>query len=129
MTPVMADFTEYMVSETLERFEKEEDPQGQGWQKLSPVTQEIRAKKKKWPGQILQVDGVLKNSTFGEYGPMNMAVCNNSEHAAIHNFGGQAGRGKKVTIPKREFLGFGEKDMQYLKESLKDWIVLGKVGG
>jgi len=32
-------------------------------------------------------------------------------YAAIHNFGGQAGRGKKVTIPKRPYFSDAVKDM------------------
>lgn len=39
--------------------------------------------------------------------------------AAIHQFGGQAGRGRKVTIPARPFLGFSTKDKQYALDVLR----------
>ncbi len=129
MKPVMADFSEYMMTETLEHFEKEEDPQGQGWQKLKPVTKALRARKKKWPGQILQVDALLKNSIHPAYRSHDMSLSSNQPHAAIHNFGGKAGRGEKVTIPKRQYLGFNADDIDYLEESIKGWMITGKVGG
>lgn len=134
MTPVMKDFAEHMVMETVEHFENEEDPQGNGWQQLSPVTEKLRGKANKWPGQILQMDGILRMSIQNhgaEWGKDSAGVSvggSNMKYAAIHNFGGMAGRGRKVEIPQRQFLGFNDDDIEYALDSIKDWIITGKVG-
>lgn len=129
MSPVMADYSEYMLGETMERFEKEEAPDGSGWQVLSDKTKELREKRGK-SGKKLQQDGILKNSIQREH-DMNSAglASTNVEYAAIQNFGGKAGRNHKVDIPAREYLGFNEDDIEYAKNSLEGWIVSGEVGG
>ena len=135
MRPVMADFSEHMVHETIEHFEKEEDPQGQGWQELSEVTEYLREKAGK-PGNILQVDGRLKGSIDNSNNSWDEtsvtitagAGATNLECAASHNFGGMAGRGRKVKIPKRQFLGFNNDDIKYLMDSVAGWVITAKVG-
>lgn len=42
--------------------------------------------------------------------------------AAIHQFGGQAGRGRKVTIPARPFLGFSEADKAGILAILSEYL-------
>jgi phage gpG-like protein len=37
-----------------------------------------------------------------------------------------AGPGRRVKIPKREFLGFSDADIKEFQETIKDWIVLGR---
>ena len=135
LSPVMADFSEHMVHETIEHFEKEEDPQGQGWQKLSEVTEDLREKAGK-SGNILQVDGRLKGSISNSNNSWDKTsvtvtagvAATNLEYAAIHNFGGMAGRGRKVKIPQRQFLGFNDDDIEYFTDSVARWIVTKKVG-
>lgn len=130
MSPVMFDFAEYMMNETMERFDREEAPDGTGWQELSDVTKALREKAGK-SGKILQQDGILRNSIHPDYDQNSAGLSvdgSNLEYAAIHNLGGKAGRGRKVTIPAREYLGFNEADIEYFKESVAGWVVTGKVG-
>lgn len=131
-SPVMDDFSEYMMSETMERFEKEEDPEGHGWQTLKPVTEAQRAKAGKWPGKILQVDGILKNSIQriwdGSSSGLTTGLAGSGlEYAAIHNEGGKAGRNRNTDIPRRQYLGFSDDDIAYFKRSLAGWLVTGRV--
>lgn len=42
--------------------------------------------------------------------------------AAIHQFGGQAGRNHKVTIPARPFLGFSAQDRQFILNKLREHL-------
>lgn len=42
---------------------------------------------------------------------------------AIHNFGGQAGRNHKVTIPKREYMGFSPTARREMVENVRAQVV------
>lgn len=42
---------------------------------------------------------------------------------AIHNFGGQAGRNHKVTIPKREYMGFSAAARREMVENVRAQVV------
>lgn len=53
---------------------------------------------------ILQDTGVLRDSIRAHPGRDSVTVGSVLEYAAIHQFGGMAGRGKKVRIPARPFL-------------------------
>ena len=61
-------------------------------------------------GKPLTDTGRLRGS-ISEYSDTDSAVVGtNSIYAAIHNFGGQAGRGRSVTIPQREFMTLTAQD-------------------
>ena len=49
-------------------------------------------------------------------------VGTNIIYAAIHNFGGQAGRNRKVTIPQREFLVLTNEDEQSLMDDVQEYF-------
>lgn len=44
------------------------------------------------------------------------------EYAAIQQFGGKAGRGLKVTIPARPFLGVSDSDEQMIVDTVSDYL-------
>jgi phage virion morphogenesis protein len=46
----------------------------------------------------------------------------NKVYAAIHHFGGPAGRGRKVTIPPRPYLGLSEADREEIRAILNDYL-------
>lgn len=48
-------------------------------------------------------------------------------YAAIHQFGGQAGRGKKVSIPARPYLLFQDEDVQYFGRLLNGYLMTGRL--
>ncbi|MDO8769539.1 MAG: phage virion morphogenesis protein [Burkholderiaceae bacterium] len=96
-----------LLSLTERAFEKEGDP-GK-WQKLAASTVKQRSKKGHWPGKMLQVStaglaaSVQPFSSSTEAG-IGAGSGRSAKYAAIHQFGGQAGRGKKSTIPARPYL-------------------------
>lgn len=49
-------------------------------------------------------------------------VGTNMVYAAIHNFGGMAGRNRKVRIPQREFLTLTNQDKQDLMDDVQDYF-------
>ena len=82
------------------------------WQPLAASTIAQREKHGTWPGKILQVSsGGLAADISTEVGSTFVRVGSGKEYAAIHQLGGEAGRGRKVHIPARPFLPFtGEPD-------------------
>ncbi|BBF84434.1 phage capsid and scaffold [Aquitalea magnusonii] len=128
LRPALLDFAEWAKAETDQRFADQADWHGQPWApnaeltlanylrnhggsknfkkdgKLSAAgTRRLAAKR------ILQVDGTLRRAAFSydatsdslRFGPWGNGL---DAYAAIQNFGGQAGRGLKVTIPMRQYL-------------------------
>ena len=111
------DVGELLVSSTLERFERGVDPEGNAW----PVS--IRAARE---GGKTLVDkgasGGLMGSILYEASPTMVIVGSDKIYAAIHQYGGQAGRGRKVTIPKRSYLGINDADRDEIKGMMLDHL-------
>jgi len=106
----------------LQHFRNEQGPSGK-WQGLSATTIAMRTKgkgKRKSKG-ILQDNGDLKRSISGEYSRNSARIGSagvGSSYSRIHNFGGMAGRGKKVKIPKREFLWFDKNSYGQMENAM-----------
>ncbi len=54
-------------------------------------------------------------------------VGTNMVYAAIHNFGGMAGRNRKVRIPQREFMKLTEQDQDDLMDDVQEYFA-GLIG-
>ena len=78
-------------------------------------------------GQPLRDTGRLMNSLTREATQTEARVGTNVVYAAIHNFGGKAGRGRKVTIPQREFMVIPDEEIEDIQDTLQNWIVEGKL--
>ena len=102
LRPLMKNIAGIFASATEENFKNEGRPDK--WTELAKATKKQRTKQKKWPGQILQVSGQLASSVSTAYDDNSAVIGSNLAYAAIHQLGGQAGRNKKVTIPKRPYL-------------------------
>lgn len=102
MQPIMRQVAEIMRDAVEENFEKEGRPEK--WKHLSPSTVVQREKKGHWPGKILQVEGQLASSISAKATNTEAIVGTKKKYAAIHQFGGQAGRKHAVEIPARPFL-------------------------
>lgn len=123
-----------VLGETLkkihtDRFKAEIAPDGNKWQPLSSRTLELKRKRGK-STKILRQDGYLADKTA--YNVRNDGVEFGSQeiYARLHQFGGKAGRGKKVTIPARPWLGAGEKDEQLLLRKAEWHLsqIIGRMG-
>ena len=64
--------------------------------------------------KILRQDGYLSDKTAYNYNDKNVEFGSDAKYARLHQFGGKAGRGGKVTIPARPWLGVSEQDEQKL---------------
>ncbi|BCB96788.1 Mu-like prophage FluMu G protein 2 [Dissulfurispira thermophila] len=92
------------------------------WLPLSPKTIAMRQKKGYWPGKILQMRGELAASITQQSDNDSAIVGTNKVYAAIHQFGGKAGRGKKVDIPARPFLKLTDEDLEEIKRAVVEYL-------
>lgn len=117
-----------IVTESIQRnFEKGGRPQK--WKPLAPATIKERRRLGKWPGRILVRQGTA-GGLFGSisHRPMNDRVVwhANKVYAAIHHFGGMAGRGRKVRIPARPYMMIQDEDWAEIRDAMNRFIVRGK---
>ena len=94
----------YLVASTLRRFERERAPDGSPWLRSARALAE--------GGQTLTDTGRLRGSIAHTVtdGGRAVEVGSNVIYAAIHQFGGRAGRGRKAKLPARPYLGIDERD-------------------
>lgn len=107
-----------LLGETLKkihaaRFEAEVDPTGKRWEELSPRTKALKAKRGKSP-KILRQSGYLADKTAYNYDDNGVEFGSDAKYARLHQFGGNAGRGKQVKIPARPWLGISDRDGEKL---------------
>lgn len=118
LRPLMKNIAGIFSYSTEENFKEEGRPDK--WVDLSESTKKQRTKKRKWPGQILQVEGKLAASINTYYDNDSAVIGSNLEYAAIHQLGGQAGKNKSVEIPARPYLKLTEDDFnEILQETVK----------
>ena len=117
---LMESIGEHLVSTTVQRFEDGKAPDGTPWKRS------IRAEKE--GGQTLVDNEILKGDINYSASPGQVHVGTNKEYAAIHQFGGEAGRNHSVTLPAREYLGFSEEDQKDVRAEIADHMAqsLGK---
>ena len=97
-TRALEEIGQYVTSEVQQRFARSEDHEGRAWQSL-----------KYRVGKPLVDTGVLRSSiTHRILNGNSVEIGTNVTYAAIHNYGGRAGRGRRVSIPKREFMGISD---------------------
>ena len=102
LRPLMKNIAGIMSTATEDNFKDEGRPEK--WVDLSETTKKQRQKIGKYPGQILQVSGQLASSVSTAYDDNSALIGSNLAYAAIHQLGGQTGKNKKTTIPKRPYL-------------------------
>ncbi|MDD3013454.1 MAG: phage virion morphogenesis protein [Candidatus Gastranaerophilales bacterium] len=115
LRPLMKNIAGIMADSVEENFDKEGRPDK--WTPLAKVTIKQRTKKGYWPGKILQMRGDLATSITSKYDDNSAVVGTNKIYAAIHQFGGNAGKNKKANIPARPYLKLGEKEFEEIKNS------------
>lgn len=144
LAPVMGAFGDYLVKETVARFEQEKDPEGNPWAELSDFT--LKFKKNT---QILTESTDLRNSFSRKANATSVRMGTDRKYAALHQFGLKktlkikshrrkvATRGKKgissgvafvkahdrkIDIDARPFLGFTDQDRRELIEIVKEHL-------
>jgi phage virion morphogenesis protein len=98
LRPALVGIAGILMDSTEENFEREGRPR---WPELAASTQKARAKKGK-TGKMLQVTGQLAASVSDRVTANSALVGTNKKYAAVHQFGGPAGRKLAVDMPKHD---------------------------
>ena len=102
--PVMDEIGRHLVASTLRRFAQQRGPDGAPWLKSARALAD--------GGRTLVASGRLRASishTVAADGS-SVEVGSSVSHAAVHQFGGRAGKGRSATLPARPFLGIDDRD-------------------
>lgn len=119
-TVLMAEIGEALVSGTIDRFTKGEDPEGHTWEPSGRAWAE--GVDDGGFGKTLVDTARLRNSIDYAAAPDALAVGSNVVYARVHQLGGKAGRGRKVTIPARPYLGVSKADMEEVQSILAEFL-------
>ena len=118
MSEAMTAIAGVMHDAVEENFEQEGRPEK--WTPLADATIDERRREKFGPEHpILQRTGTLAASVQAHPSASEATVSTNLRYAVIHQFGGKAGRNKKVTIPPRPFMVLTNEDEDKIVKILK----------
>lgn len=123
LSPAMKNSGEILLTSIRKNFETGGRPQK--WPPLKPSTIKQRILQGHWPGSVLVrhgISGGLLGSLSYRTSSDKVVVSANKVYAAIHHFGGQAGRGRKVSIPARPFMMVQDEDWDEIKAMLAQHI-------
>ncbi len=128
-SPTVWHFRETLKKIHTARFKAEQDPDGNNWKPLASSTLALKRKRGK-STKILRQDGYLADKTAYNVTSDNVEFGSQEVYARLHQFGGKAGRGKKVTVPARPWLGVGDKDEQLLLRKAEWHLgqIIGRMG-
>lgn len=96
LEPVLAEIGEIVLAQAQDAFEAQQGPGGETWE----PSRRVQAQ----GGQTLVDSGQLLASLSSEVIPEAVVVGSAKVYAAVHQFGGKAGRGLAVNLPARPFL-------------------------
>ncbi|MGV1825588.1 phage virion morphogenesis protein [Agrobacterium vitis] len=114
---------EHLLNSVKDNFENESAPDGNRWKTLSQSTRDLRSKKyANAPTTILRASGDLMNSINMLASDTDVRIGSSLIYAAIHQFGGDAGLGKKVTLTARPYLGLSAADEDEVMAIAEEWL-------
>lgn len=126
LPPLVDEISALLLKRTLERFDREVDPDNRPWRPLTAYTLQRREKEGYGPGPILQRTKTLRSSirvirgaavgaTYANTGAGSRIGVDDPEtvqRAAVHNKG-------SAHIPARRFLGIGRLDVKAVDSLLR----------
>ncbi len=111
LQPFHASVGEHLLNSTQDRFDTETAPDGSPWERHAPATIRSRLRRNgNSPITILRESGRLAGSFNYEANSDHAKIGSPVIYAAIHHYGGEAGRGGNVEIPSRPILGLSSDD-------------------
>lgn len=103
---VLREAANVLLTESQLSFIGARTPSGAAWPALSPETIKRRRKGSDSPlrdtGRLM--NSLLSSDPYQAAEGLAVDVGSNVEYSALQNFGGMAGRGRKVYVPSRQFL-------------------------
>ncbi len=110
LEPVYREIGEIITNSVRRNFEESRSPEGKPWAPLKG-----RADRGRKP---LMKTGRLASSIRERVGGESLSIEANAVYAAVHQFGGKAGRRGKAIIPARPFLGVRTEDWQAIESAI-----------
>ena len=108
-----------VASQTQRRIaEEKRGPDGKAWKPWSEET----ARRRSGTQSLLFYEGHLAGSIDHEVAGDEVRVGSGLVYAAIHQFGGKAGRGRQVEIPARPYLGLSDENRDEIEAVVTDWL-------
>jgi phage virion morphogenesis protein len=126
LAPLMKNCGEILLTSIRKNFEQGGRPAK--WQGLKTSTIRGRMLQGHWPGKILVrhgVSGGLLGSISYRASSDKVVVSANKTYAAIHHFGGKAGRGHKANIPARPYMMVQNEDWAEIKKLALSYMTKG----
>ncbi len=114
-----------IVREAIDaNFESKNRQRRLGWPPLSELYVEFlrRYRPRRDPSILLKDEGRLSQSIDVETDKNKVIAETNLKYAAIHQFGGKAGRGHRATIPPRPYIAFLDEDVDDMTAVVTDQI-------
>lgn len=115
---------ETLVSSTNQRFQDSKGPDGKTWEPSARAWED--GINDGGFGKTLADTGRLMQSidyaTTPDSVMVGSIVGSNVAYARIHQMGGKAGRGRKVSIPARPYLGVSEEDKEEVQAIIADFM-------
>lgn len=105
---------EALVSSSVKRFVDEQGPDGKRWKPSQRAATT--------GGKTLTDTGRLRNSIDYATARGKVMVGSNVRYARIHQLGGKTGRGHKINMPARPYLGFSKSDIEEVKKTISDFL-------
>lgn len=117
---MLHDVGETLVANTKLRFMDGLDPEGKKWEPSARAW--LDGVDDGRFGKTLVDSGELKKSIDHMTTDDGVLIGSNKKYARIHQLGGKAGRGRKVTIPARPYLGFNDADREDVEDILQEYM-------
>ena len=137
--PLLNDIGSALVTTSRGRFDTQTGPDGKRWQTLAETTRMARAggkarvftkkgdlrknaQSRMDSLRILFRQGHLRNSITHHASRTGVEIGTNLIYGRIHQLGGEAGRGKKITIPARPYLGLSDADQDLIVNLAQSYL-------
>lgn len=122
--PALDEIGSSLVTSTQMRFEPQEGPDGTKWKGLAESTKARRGRTRRGgTASILRDQADLYDSLTHKVAPsVGVTVGVTRVYGRIHQLGGQAGRGHKVTIEARPYLGLSDADRAEIDQILRSHL-------
>lgn len=126
MLPLMTDLGEYLTETTKQRFPAGVAPDGTPWQPNAPATLAAYLRNGGGSGAKRPLIGEtsrLSREIYHQPDQTSVEIGSGLVQSAIHQFGGQAGKGLRTTIPARPFLGLSADDQEAIIGMASDYLL------
>jgi len=98
----------------VKRFQTGTDPEGTPWLPSQRAIDD--------GGNTLLVRGNLRDSFHGVITGEQLLYGSDEKYAAIHQFGGKNGRGRKNTVVARPMIGLGPRQLRIINNAVDDFM-------